>query len=409
MSTAFSSAALNTTDILSSQIMSRTRVLLIEDNPADAQLVQEALADLKDRELYGPIFEVKCATRLSTGLACLSQGEFDVVLLDLSLPDSESLEDTFERVRIQAPNLPIIVLTGLGDETLGLKVVKNGGQDYLIKARADRHLLIKAVRYAIERKRTEQALRESEERFRSIVETTREWIWSTDTEGVCTYSNPAVEFILGYKPEELVSKNNLCLVHEEDRATLERLLVEGRVQKRGWSSVVLRWQHRDRGFRWLESYAVPIISASGELLGHRGTDRDITERERTQKARMQLELRLITVQEDERHRIARELHDQTGQSLAALMLGLKSLSNSDQLQGSAYARLKQLHDLANDLARDVHHLALDLRPTALDDLGLQIALSNYVEDWSERWKISADCHTHGLEKQRLSSTIETTI
>jgi len=146
----------------------------------------------------------------------------------------------------------------------------------------------------------------------------------------------------------------------------------------------------------------------GMLLGFRGTDRDITERELAKTARMQLQLRLVTVQEEERRRIARELHDQMGQSLAALMLGLKSLLSND-VRSPIRNQIERLHDLANDLAKDVHHLALDLRPTSLDDLGLLVAISNYVEDWSSRWKIRADFHSRGLDGKRLPSHLETTV
>jgi two-component system, NarL family, sensor histidine kinase UhpB len=390
-------------------ISSKTRILLVEDNPIDALFVKRALSGTGVREMFGPEFEVEAAESLASAMSHLDEAEIDVVLLDLGLPDSKEYEDTFNTLRGHAPNVPIIVLTGLGDEGLGVKMMRNGAQDYLTKGKIDRYLLVKAILYAMERKRAEQALRESEEKFRSLVETTSEWIWSIDLEGRLNYSNPAVATILGYLPAEIVGKPNYRLLHPEDRRKFEVRLAEAALHQTGWSGLVLRWQHRDGTYRWLESNSAPLWGIGGQLLGFRGSDRDITERERAKQERIDLQLRMVTVQEEERQRIARELHDQMGQSLAALMLGLKPLVTSGNLEPSTRHHLKRLHDLANDLAKDVHHLALDLRPTALDDLGLQIALSNYVEEFSERWKIPADFHANGFDGERLPSHLETTV
>jgi PAS domain S-box-containing protein len=230
-----------------------------------------------------------------------------------------------------------------------------------------------------------------------------------DLEGTITYSNPPVKDILGYAPEELIGKKGVVFMHPDDRREVEQALPELITAKQGWTGLVLRWRHKNGTYRYLESNGVPIIDSGGALVGYRGADRDITERQRAKQARMQLQLRLVTVQEEERHRLSRELHDQMGQSIAALMLGLKSLSDSGQVQSSATDRLHHLQQLANQLAQQVHTLATDLRPTALDDLGLNTALSNYVEDWSERCNITADFHTSGLVTKRLPPHLETTI
>jgi PAS domain S-box-containing protein len=384
------------------------KVLLIEDNPIDARLIQAALADLGKAPTEGALFHLKCANLLSKGVECLAEGGFDVVLLDLSLPDSQG-HDTVATVRAKAPHVPIIVMTGRDDEALAVKTVRQGAQDYLVKGQVDRRILTKAIRYAIERKRAAEELRETKENFRSIVETTNEWIWSIDLECILTYSNPAIRDILGYLPDELVGHSSLPLIHKEDRERVSEMLPEFIKAKRGWAGLVIRWQHKNGGYRYLESNAVPILDSGGTLVGYRGADRDITERQRAKQARMQLQLRLVTVQEEERHRLSRELHDQMGQTIAALMLSLKSLSDSGDFDSPANGRLQQLQGLANHLAQQVHTLATDLRPTALDDLGLNTALSNYIEEWSARSNIAADFHSRGLEKERLPPHLETTI
>ena len=140
-------------------------ILLIEDNPGDARLIRELLT-----EANATGFNVECADHLSMGLHRLGEGGVDVVLLDLGLPDSQGL-DTFSRTHEKAPHLPVVVLTGLNDESVGTEAVRLGAQDYLVKGTVDSRLLCRSLRYAIERKRTTQALaRKAKELSRSNAE-----------------------------------------------------------------------------------------------------------------------------------------------------------------------------------------------------------------------------------------------
>jgi diguanylate cyclase (GGDEF)-like protein len=127
-------------------------VLLIEDNPGDARLIKEMLA-----ERPGAPFELKSVDRLSRGLESLAAEQPGLVLLDLSLPDSQGLE-TFAKVYAHSPKTPIIVLTGNDDHALALSAVKTGAQDYLVKGKIDRELLLRAMQYSIERKRYQEEL-----------------------------------------------------------------------------------------------------------------------------------------------------------------------------------------------------------------------------------------------------------
>ena len=122
-------------------------VLLIEDNPGDARLIREMIAE--DQRVP---FTIHSADRLAAGLEHLSAGETTLVILDLSLPDSMGLE-TFAKVYAHSPAVPIIVLTGNDDDSLALSAVKAGAQDYLVKSRLDRELLLRSMHYSIERKR----------------------------------------------------------------------------------------------------------------------------------------------------------------------------------------------------------------------------------------------------------------
>ena len=149
-------------------------VLVVEDNPGDAVLVREALADAGARAGTPDRFGVARAATLAEGLAHLAEHPVDVVLLDLTLPDSTGLA-TLRAVRAAAPDTPIIALTGLDDEALALEAVRAGAQDYLVKGQADGVLLVRAITYAIERKRAEldRARLAEEERARREAEHAR--------------------------------------------------------------------------------------------------------------------------------------------------------------------------------------------------------------------------------------------
>jgi signal transduction histidine kinase len=139
------------------------RLLLVEDNPGDAGLLRESLA-----ELSGPAFDVSHAARLSEAVTRLRAAPFDVVLLDLSLPDSQGL-DTVSAVHTEAPRTPIVVLTGLADEAVGFAAVRHGAQDYLVKGQADALVMARAIRYAIERQHAEDELAEYRDHLEQLV------------------------------------------------------------------------------------------------------------------------------------------------------------------------------------------------------------------------------------------------
>jgi sigma-B regulation protein RsbU (phosphoserine phosphatase) len=136
------------------------RVLLVEDNPGDVLLIRQMLA-----ESQGTRFELATVARLSAAVGALSDPRFGLVLLDLSLPDSQGL-DTFRALRGAGVQLPVVVLTGLDDEALAVQAVREGAQDYLVKGQTDGRRLLHALRYAVGRyqrqRQLEDAVRHSE-------------------------------------------------------------------------------------------------------------------------------------------------------------------------------------------------------------------------------------------------------
>lgn len=181
------------------------KILLIEDNPGDARLIREWL-----REAALLQFQVTHADRLATGLQQLEQQTFDVLLLDLDLPDSRGF-DTFLRVKREGPDLPLILLTGLDDAAFALRAVRQGAQDYLVKGQFDGLLLARAIRYSVERYRLRQdlvrktsALLHSEARFHHMIEHNIDSMVIVDEAGRICFVNPAAERLFGRPADELL-------------------------------------------------------------------------------------------------------------------------------------------------------------------------------------------------------------
>ena len=134
------------------------KILLVEDNPGDARLLQEIFKEGKTAK-----FEIVLVDRISEAIKTLKETDFDLILLDLSLPDSKGI-DTFRKTSKEKPQIPIVLLTGLDDGALAVKLVQEGAQDYLVKGQINNKILLRSVRYAVERnyKIHEQAQRKNE-------------------------------------------------------------------------------------------------------------------------------------------------------------------------------------------------------------------------------------------------------
>ena len=124
----------------------------------------------------------------------------------------------------------------------------------------------------------EKALRDSEEKYRSIVETTDEWIWEIDTEGRNTYSNNTILKILGYESREVIGKQAFLFMHPDEVNKIKEMLKRSINNKKGWNGLVVAWKHKDGSDRYLESNAIPVFDENKKLRGFRGADRDVTER-----------------------------------------------------------------------------------------------------------------------------------
>ena len=247
-----------------------TVVLLIEDDPADAKLIQEALS----AEIDSP-FRVEWVTQLSAGLERLSKEGVDVVMLDLSLPDVQGIE-AVDQVFLAAPDLLVLVLSGLTDEEVARQAVQRGAYDYFSKGHVDAHWLPRALRYVIARKTALDALAVSEARFRAISDASPLGILVTDKQGSCLYTNAAYHRISGLSFDEALGMNWKVAIHSDDR---ERVFSEWQDAAHNQTpfQTEFRFLREDQSVVWTRVNAAAMRQGN-RLHGYVQTVEDVTER-----------------------------------------------------------------------------------------------------------------------------------
>ena len=196
------------------------KLLVVEDNPSDLRQIIEMLHD------SGSNMTVESVETQAAAIDRLAVADVDVMLLDLGLPDSQGLE-TFVRLRDAAPGVAVIVFTGSSDVEVAIRAVREGAQDFLVKDRVNAEVLTQAIAYAIERKAANEALRESEARFRTLAESSPLAIF-VNREDKVVLANPAAAKLFGTSsPEDLIGKPALDLFDPASRSLVrERIRVD---------------------------------------------------------------------------------------------------------------------------------------------------------------------------------------
>jgi len=261
-----------------------------------------------------------------------------------------------------------------------------------------------------ERLRVEETLRESEQRLKMALQTGRLGSWELDLATGRVEASDTNKANFGLPAAaDLTQQKVFSLIHPDDRERVReaaRRAIAGREDYGAEYRVV--WP--DGATHWLISRGRCVYGEEGRLRRLVGVTIDITERRQAEEVRKELLRRLVEAQEEERRRISRELHDQLGQRMTALMMGLKTLSADSRGRHSTLEALRKLQEMADEMTHELHALAWGLRPPELDDLGLHTALYNYAEGWAERARVTVDFHSIGIEGgRRLPVEIETAV
>jgi PAS domain S-box-containing protein len=256
-----------------------------------------------------------------------------------------------------------------------------------------------------ERKRTEVALRESEERYRELFENASDAIYVHDLEGNYTSVNRATETLTGYKREDIVGHNFAEFVPlDQFRYVHESLYAK--VAEQGKTTYEIDVLAKD-GRRVPVEVCSQAMYKNGVMVGVQSTARDITERKLAQEGLKMFSRHLIDAQEDERRRIARELHDQVGQILTAVKMNLHNVQQvSDASEAGCY--INDNIEAVDEALRLVRDLSVELRPPVLDDFGLVTALHWYVDRYTKRYGLTVDVVIDMPDKnERFSRELET--
>ena len=265
-------------------------ILLVEDNPDDVFFLRMML-----QKVAGAHFEFHDAKNLSSGLTRLAEGNIDVVLLDLSLPDSSGLE-TFHAIKEHARDIPIIVLSGTDDETLALNAVHAGAEDYLVKGHVNSQLITRAIIYAIERTESKGAVLKAEQRYRGIFENSVAGIFQTSPQGAYLDVNPALIRIYGYSSREDLMASisdiaKLLYVNPNRRAEFVKLMQEQNLVQ-DFESQIFR---KDGSIIWISENARAVTDDQGKVLYYEGMVEDITARKEAEEKVRFSELRFRSI------------------------------------------------------------------------------------------------------------------
>lgn len=398
-------------------------ILLVEDNPADAELVRVHLKDPSGLST----FHVTHARSLKEASTFLKEKDFHVILLDLNLPETNGL-DTLKRIQAVNPSIPIVVLTVTLDEPVALDAIKLGAQDYLSKSQLNSTLLPKVLTYAIERHNNDRIRRESETKYRLFVEgATGLAFIILDLNGLITHWNTGAEELFGYTDEEALGKHFSMLFTAEDqeKGRSERELQNARTNEKGDDD---NWVVRKDGSRFWASGAVTAVrDAHDHLIGFAKVIRDktsqkeaqdqITQLNRTLEDRVNQRTRelsrnqerlramasdLTLIEQRERRRLATDLHDYLAQLLVASRLKLsqgQSLTGITPLQNL----IKETDSILDQALVYTRTLVSQLSPTCLYEFGLPSAiewLGSEMEKQGLTVEVDGGHHILNLEEEQ---------
>jgi PAS domain S-box-containing protein len=433
------------------ETLSPLRILLVEDDENDRVAFRRAL---QKGQLPCEITECVRAEEALESLQA-GPGQFDLVVIDYRLPGISGLHFCKTLLEQGIP-LPLVLLTGQGSQQLAVDALKIGVEDYIVKdvdydylgllpvvlrqavakhsdrtarKKAEEELRVAydelerrvdertaslaktAVQLELElteRRRAEESLRLSEERFRSVAETAAEAIILMDSSGKIVFWNAAAVLIFGYTRDEANGRPVTLIMPDRFReghsGAIREMISTSRLNVPG--NAIERIGLRKDGTEFPMELALATWETK-EGVFFTGIMRDLTRRKETEEEIRHLSRRLIIVIEEERKRLAMDLHDELGQALTSLHYYLETLhvSSSDE-KGEQEAILEKSMTLVRKLGEDIRNIASELRPPMLDHLGLIPTLHWYVSDFCERMKgLEVDFQAIGI-KERPDPGIE---
>ena len=381
-------------------IVETLTVVIIEDEEAHFSLMKRAIS----REYpYASVHHFQDATSC---LERLDQINPTVIITDYLMPGMNGIE-FLEVLNQRDIDIPVIIITGQGNETIAVRAIKSGAKDYLVKSGNFFTLLPSVIAKVVREKKLKQSLYLSERRFQDLAESIFSWLWEMDVHGRYIYSNPVVEALLGYQTDEVIGKYFYDFFSNSDKQALKNKIykiIENVEPMRLFDTIFIR---KDGLEVIMVTNGIPFFDKKGNLLGYRGISQDISERKRAETHIRKLSQQLINAQETERQMISYELHDRVAQDLSVSKIECDMLlKHQPGLQSHVKERLLAISNTLQGAIGSVRDLSYDLRPPVLADMGIAEALKIYCEEFSKKNGVKIDFQSAGLHLFKLDSNIE---
>lgn len=238
----------------------------------------------------------------------------DIIITDYLMPGMTGL-DFLKILEREEKDIPVIMITGQGDEKIAVQAMKLGAWDYIVKSADFFTLLPSVIKKVVREARLKESLRKSQKRFQDLAKRTSDWIWEIDPEAEIIYSNPVIEDIIGYRPDEVLGTTFYDLFLEQDKEAQKNTFLKIMEAKERVASIEHRLHHKDGHEVIVETNAVPFFSKNGELLGYRGVHRDISARKKAEQAIRESEEKFRRIFEESS--IGIELYDSQGELIDA--------------------------------------------------------------------------------------------
>jgi two-component system sensor histidine kinase UhpB len=370
-------------------------ILVIEDNPSDFYLLEQMLSSsrLKLRSIYH-------ADRLSQAIDIIHQKEIGLILLDLSLPDSFGI-DTFLSIKSLAQKIPVIILTGLSDTEMALEALKQNAQDYLVKGDFNANLLVKSIEYSIERKKSEENILASEEKYRQMFYQNPLPMWINEEDSLRILEvNDAAIHCYGYDRTEflkLTVKDILSDAEDILEITSARQAKFSKHRKRSGEPIVVE----------LSYYPIHYFGRTAM----QAQANDITEKIRLEKElnlqKQQMIEAVLNAQEQERRKIGAELHDNINQVLTAIKL---NLGLAQELPADSPALIDKSLKTVSMAIEEIRKLSRSFISSGnIKELGLIDSIEELINDLHAVKKIRIELKAESLDETTLSEEQKITI
>ncbi|MDH5479682.1 MAG: response regulator [Nitrosomonas sp.] len=388
----------------------KIHILLIENNSFETILAEDELRHTTDEQI-----SLVRTEHLSDALSLIAQESFDLILSHLDLPDCNGPE-IINQLRKQATHVPIALLSSKDNEELSIQVIKAGIQDFLVKDQISSRILMRIIRYAIERKQTEENTKKTQQRFQTIFEEVPLGIAVINVKtGEFIDVNQKYASITGRTTEELMQINQSEIIHPDDLQDYVdslNLLAEQKLQNFKTAKRIIC---PDGSLIWLETLIKPFETncKSCKLCMKEDNSSLCIMEYITEYGKLDANWRDLTmysqdVREEERSRIGREIHDVLGGTLTVLKMDLDWLSKKVP-DNPMHERILSLYQLTGEAIETVRRISKNLRPNVLDNLGLHGAIEWLVREFGQRLNINSRLQSNVQHLSYLDKKSETNI